>query len=466
MLQAIIDDPSPGPSVEKEAAFHPAENSAISPVLLTRIQSAYENQYDKPVAGWGFGHKFLDDESAEYALRLAARGNEEYEKRIADTLHNATALLDPVWGGMYQYSVGGDWTEPHFEKLIYIQANALRIYSLAYAQTQNPEDLGAAQSLHRYVVDFLRSPENGAFYVSQDADLHDGEENAPYFKLSDADRRAQGIPRIDKHIYARENGWMIAALCDYFAATGDASALTEAQRAADWIVNHRGLQGGGFRHDESDPAGPYLGDTLAMGQGFLALYNVTGDRAYLKAASAAAEYIAANFSPVAPGTGFLTSRRATDAAYPPHPDRDENVALVRFTSMLAFATDDPRYRATAAEGMRYLAAEPIALRPMSAGILLANEDMTEAPIHVTVVGSPSNPDTIALHTAALRSIASHELIEVRDPADPAPLPTSIDFPRLDRPALYLCTARACSSPVFHDQDVRKKIQRAQIQSPQ
>ena len=466
MLQAIIDDPSPGPSVEKEAALHPAEDSAIHPALLARVRAAYENQYDQPVAGWGFGHKFLDGESAEYALRLAARGNEEYEKRIADTLHNATALLDPVWGGMYQYSVSGDWTEPHFEKLIYIQANALRIYSLAYAQTQNAEDMSAAQSVHRYVADFLRSPETGAFYVSQDADLHDGEENAPYFKLPDRDRRAQGIPRVDKHIYSRENGWMIAALCDYYAATGDASALTQAQRAADWIVKNRGLQGGGFRHDESDAAGPYLGDTLAMGQGFLALYNVTGNRAYLKAATTAADYNAANFAPVSPGTGFLTSRKPTDAAYPAHPDRDENIALARFTSMLAFATDDSRYRDTAAEAMRYLAAEPIALRPMSAGILLANEDMTEAPIHVTVVGSPSNPDTSALHAAALRSIASHELIEVRDPADPAPLPTSIDFPRLDRPALYLCTARACSSPVFHDQDVRKKIQRAQLQSPQ
>ena len=51
-------------------------------------------------------------------------------KRAADTLHNATALLDPVWGGMYQYSVDGVWTEPHFEKLISIQAVALREYSL------------------------------------------------------------------------------------------------------------------------------------------------------------------------------------------------------------------------------------------------------------------------------------------------------------------------------------------------
>jgi uncharacterized protein len=54
MLQAIIDDPSPGPSVEKEAAFRPASGSAISAGLLTRIEELYEKQYDKPIGGWGF----------------------------------------------------------------------------------------------------------------------------------------------------------------------------------------------------------------------------------------------------------------------------------------------------------------------------------------------------------------------------------------------------------------------------
>ncbi len=54
-----------------------------------------------------------------------------YAQRAAATLHNATALIDPVWGGMDQYSVDGAWNEPHFEKLISIQADALREYSLA-----------------------------------------------------------------------------------------------------------------------------------------------------------------------------------------------------------------------------------------------------------------------------------------------------------------------------------------------
>ena len=464
MLQAIIDDPSPGPSIAKEAVFQPAASSAMQPTLLARVQAYYERQYDKPVAGWGFGHKYLDSDSVEYAQRLAARGNAVYAKRVADTLHNATALLDPVWGGMYQYSVDGNWSEPHFEKLISIQADALRQYSLAYAQNQNPEDLRAAQSIFRYVDHFLTAPAAGVFFVSQDADLHDGQENESYFKLDNRARRALGIPHIDKHVYARENGWVIAALCDYYAATGDASALAHAQRAASWIVAHRSLPGGGFRHDDADPAGPYLGDTLAMGQAFLALYNVTGNRDDLNAAVGAAQFIPANFAPNAPGKGFVTSRTATDAAYRPHPDRDENIALVRFTSMLAFATGDERIHATAVEAMRYLAADSVALQPLSAGILLANQDMTEAPIHVTVLGKPSNGETVALHRAALRSIASHELIEIRDPFDPNPLPTSVSYPRLGRAALFLCTARACSSPVFHDEDVRARIQRAQMQS--
>jgi uncharacterized protein YyaL (SSP411 family) len=462
MLQAIIDDPSPGPSVVKEIAFQPAGSSALAPALLARIRAQNEAQYDKPNAGWGFGHKYLDSDSVEFAMRLAARGDAVSAKQAADTLHQATALLDPEWGGMYQYSVAGHWSEPHFEKLISIQAVALRQYSLAYAQTQNKEDLAAAQSVHRYVTNFLSDGKTGVFFVSQDADLHDGQENEAYFKLNDHDRRAQGIPRVDKHVYARENGWMIAALCEYYAATGDASALAQAQHAAQWISVHRNLPGGGFRHDHADPAGPYLGDTLAMGQAFLALYNVTGNRSHLHSAIAAAKYISAHFAPAVAGTGFVTSATRTDAAYRTHSDRDENISIVRFYSMLALATGDPRYHATAVEAMRYLAAPSVATRPLAAGILLANQDATEAPLHVTVLGSPSDPGSASLHTAALRLITSHELIELRDPADPAPLPTTVSYPKLNRPALFLCTAQSCSTPIFRPENVRAKIQRAQL----
>ncbi len=446
MLQAIIDDPSPGPSVEKEVSLRPAATANMPSALLARVRASYEAQYDKPNQGWGFSHKYLDADSVEYAMRLSAHGDNLYTRRAAATLHAATALLDPVWGGAYQYSVGGHWNEPHFEKLISIQAAFLREYSLAYAQTHNPEDLAAAQAVHRYVHGFLSEEGTGVFFVSQDADLHDGEDNEAYFKLDDRGRRAPGTPRIDRHVYARENGWTIASLCDLYAVSGDSSALAEAQRAAQAIVQHRGLPGGGFRHDDADPAGPYLGDTLAIGQAFLTLYNVTGDRTYLRAAASAGDFIAAHFAPLAPGTGFITSPTRTDAAFRPHPDRDENAALVRFASVLSFATSDARYHAIAAEAMRYLASQTVALRPLSAGILLAHEDAGRSPLHVTVVGSPSDPRAAALHAAALHSLASDELIEWRDPGDRNPLPTAVTYPTLDHPALFLCTASLVPRP--------------------
>ena len=74
---------------------------------------------------------------------------------------------------------------------------------------------------------------------------------------------------------------MIHALATANSVTGDRVYLDDAQRAARWIVANRSVPGGGFRHDERDVAGPYLEDTLAMSEAFLALYTATGAREWL-----------------------------------------------------------------------------------------------------------------------------------------------------------------------------------------
>ncbi len=396
-------------------------------------------------------------------MRLAAQGDATYKQRADVSLKNAEALIDPVWGGAYQYSVDGVWNEPHFEKLIFIQDSYLRTYALAYAQTHDSSYLATAQAVHRYVRRFLTDGPTGAVFISQDADLHDdGTENAPYFALDDAHRVKQGVPRVDKHVYSRENGWTIQALAELYAASGDASALDDARSAAQWIVMHRSLPGGGYRHDDSDPSGPYLADTLYMGRGFLELYLVDGDRRDLQRAQEAANFIAGHFQPRTPGTGFITSATATDAAFKPHPDRDENVALVQFATLLAAATGNDADRQLAAEAMRYLAAPSVAKQWLSAGTLLAHQDFITAPIHVTVLGARNDANAQALHTAALRAFTQHELIEWRDPNDPHPLPTSVQYPKLPRAALFLCTATACSSPVYDPSVVAAKVARAQL----
>ena len=183
---------------------------------------------------------------------------------------------------------------PHYEKLLQFQAENLRIYSLAYARWGDPQYLDDARQIRRYLQDFLTSPE-GVFYTSQDADLVPGEHSEGYFALSDQERRQQGIPRVDTHVYSRENGWAIQALATLYAVTGEPETLRDAVVAADWIIKHRSLPGGGFSHDEKDGAGPYLGDTLFMGNAFLTLYAATGDRLWLERARSAANYIDAHF---------------------------------------------------------------------------------------------------------------------------------------------------------------------------
>src|SRR6202012_2629079 len=142
------------------------------------------------------------------------------------------------------------------EKIMQFQAENMRTYAQAYALWHDPADLDAAQKIRGFLKTFLTSPQ-GAFYTSMDADLVDGVHSADYFKLDDAGRRAQGIPRIDKHMYARENGWVINALVELYCASGDKSALQDAQTAAHWVIDNRSLPDGGFRHDERDAAGPY-----------------------------------------------------------------------------------------------------------------------------------------------------------------------------------------------------------------
>ena len=55
-----------------------------------------------------------------------------------ETLDAQRQLIDPVWGGVYQYSTDGDWKHPHFEKIMQMQAENLRIYAQAYALWKDP----------------------------------------------------------------------------------------------------------------------------------------------------------------------------------------------------------------------------------------------------------------------------------------------------------------------------------------
>src|SRR5579871_6324265 len=173
ILQAIIDDPTPGPSVVAESKIEFADSPFLSADLRDRLMKNYFAGFDTKRGSWGTDQKYLDWDATELAMSLARKGDVQAEKMARQTLDAQFALIDPAWGGVYQYSTDGDWKHPHFEKIMQMQAENLRIYSLAYEQFKNPAYLKAALDIHRYVKTFLMSSE-GAFYTSQNADLIDG----------------------------------------------------------------------------------------------------------------------------------------------------------------------------------------------------------------------------------------------------------------------------------------------------
>jgi len=459
MLQAIIDDPSPGPSVQPEGKLELPSEPLLSAGLREELNKNFFNGYDAEHGSWGMDQKFLDWDSVEYAMDLARLKHDPRAEHMArQTLAEQLHLLDTAWGGVYQYSTGGDWNSPHFEKIMQMQAENLRIYSLAYAQWHDPQYLHAAQEIQRYLRTFLSSPE-GAFYTSQDADVVEGKHSAEYFALNDAQRRKLGIPRVDKHLYARENGWAINGLVALYAATGDRATLHEAVRAARWVLANRASPGGGYRHgapSAADHAGPYLGDTVAMARAFLSVYGATGDREWLAHAREAMNFIGKNFRD-AKSAGFITSKAPTDHFYEPHAQRDENVMVARTANLLFHYTGDVDYETMSKEAMRYVAAKPVVERLPAASPLLADLEIASEPLHLTVVGHKDDAAAQSLFASALRYPADYKRLEwwdVRDGRLPNP---DVQYPELKQAAAFICTSRTCSPPIFEAEKLPGRV---------
>ena len=444
LLKAIEADPSPESVEGADSTAAAPKASALDAATRTELAKRHRDTYDSKLGGLAIGQKFLDRDSVEYAIAQALNGDEGEAAMARRTLDAARALFDPAWGGVYQYSTYSDWQHPHFEKLATIQAQYLRIYALASAAFDRNEDKQAVGEIRRYVDTFLKSAE-GVFYVSQDADLKPGEHSTAYFALNDKQRRAQGVPHVDQHEYSLQNGQIIEALATWGEVGGDADALVQSRRAADWIIANRALPGGGFRHDAKDAAGPYLGDTLAMGRAFLALYRASADRTWLTRAAATADFIAANFNRTQ--GGYISAK--TSGPIAAKPQMDENISLARFANLLARYTGKTEHRAIAESAMRYLADPHVAFAEITEpGILLADDELHSDPLHLTVMGAKSDPAAAPLFATVQHLPQWYKRVEWWDKAE-GDLPNpDVSYPSPKRAAAFVCTENRCSLPIY------------------
>lgn len=458
LLKAIIEDPSPGPSARAGLEITPSAKAVLPKDEREELTKNFNESYEEALGGWGSAQKYIDADSMDYAISLAEAGDATAAKRARQTLDAALVLIDPVWGGVYQYSEGGSWTKPHFEKIMSFQAQYMRQYSQAYALWKDPKYLAAARDIERYLTAMMRSPE-GAFYVSQDADLSREIDGHAFYPLDDAARRKLGTPKIDKNLYARENGWAISGYATLYGVTNDPKILAIAEDAAKWVIANRAIEGGGFRHGEKDRGGPFLGDTMTMGQGFLDLYAATGNRDWLMRASKAADFIEANFKD--PAGGYFTSKTSeakVGVFAKPAKLLDEQIQIVRFMNLVDRYFGNEIYREHASHAMRYLAgAANHVLRPLP-GVLLADDELAIEPTHITIVGAKDDPRAKTLHATARIFPARYkrlEWLDLREGKLPNP---DVEYPDMGEPAAFACSNRICSYPSFNAEELKKTVE--------
>jgi uncharacterized protein YyaL (SSP411 family) len=372
ILRAVVESP-PAEETARRAWSNPGKGPLSEEELAWIARFAeveLAEYYDDERGGWGRAQKAAIASDNAWTLSRARAGDAAAKARALFTLDQQRALLDPVWGGMYQYSAAADWEHPHFEKLMTFQAGALDNYADAYALTRDPKWLADATAMRRYLEAFLLSPD-GAFYATQDADLnaHETDQRAhpflsghAYYAMGDAERRARGVPRIDTHEYGRENGLAIGAYVSLYEATKDATALAVAERAAARVLATHATERGGIAHEPRGPSSPstttlHLADNAAFGLALMRLHEATGKAEHLGGAKRIAAFLLRDLQDGG-GGGFYASTPDPDAVGVFAERRkpfEDNVTALRFLARLAKATHDPQYTAAIAGALRAIA---------------------------------------------------------------------------------------------------------------
>jgi uncharacterized protein YyaL (SSP411 family) len=446
VLQESFDDPEPNPH---QTVNYPASSErGLSQAQRDRILATLVYGYDQQHGGWGDGQKFLDASTMEFALTRANEENWVFSLVSKETLQASFNLVDPVWGGVYQYSDQPDWKSPHFEKIVSLQSAYLFSYAYGYQVFKDEKYRGAAHNVLRYLDAFLIDA-GGAFYISQDADVSSQLTGHAFYAMDDGERRKVPQPGIDKNIYANENGTLISALLAAYAMAGDEASLSRAEHAMDWIRANRALgETGGFMHGAHDRGGPFLSDTLAMSRAMLDMYAVTGRREWLSRAKEGAYFIEGHFSDHNDG-GFFTADPRHGGVLKPYKEIDENLAAVRFFNLLSYYAHDTKLAGTAAATFQSVSSpEQLKRNSFAPGLLLADAEIKAPPLHLTIVGAKSDPQAQALFTAAIATAPTYKQTEWYDSAEGKLPGSDISFPKLPQAAAFLCTGNFCSAPVF------------------
>ncbi len=316
-----------------------ALDQSVSTAALDYLRKAYDATH----GGFGGAPKFPSPSNLEFLLSVYERKSDEaLLKMVTRTLDMMAygGIYDQMGGGFHRYSVDAKWLVPHFEKMLYDNAQLAKIYLKAYQLTEEPQYRRVAGEVFNFIFREMTAPEGG-FYSALDAET-DAEEGKYYVWTADeiqkvlnkkeasrfntvygvdkganfegknvlyvpagiaaedslkglatarekllAARFEREYPLLDTKIIVNWNGLMIDALAYGYDVLGEERYLNAASKAARFILDTMRKPDGELLHTYTAGAvkqDAYLDDYAFLARGLLGLYQATDDEEWLDAA--------------------------------------------------------------------------------------------------------------------------------------------------------------------------------------
>jgi len=492
------------------AAARPAGTATLGAAELDNAARQLGGLIDPVNGGTRGAPKFPQAALFELLWRAGQRtGEARYFAAVDITLDRICegGIYDHLGGGFSRYSVDERWLVPHFEKMLYDNAQLLELLATAY---QRNNKALYRQRAHE-TVEWLKremTTEEGAFAASLDADsegeegkfyvwsydevlgvlgMEDGEFFARHYDVtpagnfeghtilnrlkalprSEADetrlaalrakllavREARVRPGLDDKVLADWNGLMIAALANASLMFGEPQWLAMAARAFDLIASAM-TRGDRLGHSWREGQLKFPGlasDFAAMIRAALALYEATGQKKYLDQALAWQHALDRDYANAETGTYYLTAADAEGLVVRPASTSDEatpnhNAVAAQNLIRLALLAGDDLWRDKADRLIAAIAPEAVENLYMHMALLNA-VDLRLRAAEIVVTGE--GEDAAALLQAA-RKIPPLDRIVLHAPsaaALPPAHPARDKCEAARQAAAFICIGETCSLPV-------------------
>jgi uncharacterized protein len=339
----------------------------------TAFQSFVRN-FDAKNGGFGGAPKFPAPMALEFLLSFYRRtGNENALRMVLHTCNRMAfgGIYDQLGGGFHRYTVDAIWLTPHFEKMLYDNAQLTRVYLHLYQITKDEFYKKIAVETLAYVKREMTDVKGG-FYTAQDADSEGvegkffvwtpaevteilGERDAPpflfYYDISEdgnfeeknilnvknpiaetaevfdlseeelkeslergkeklfAAREKRIKPFRDEKVLTAWNGLMLKAFAEAAGILDSEEYLDIARRNADFLLENLQTDGRLLRtwKDGEAKLNAYLEDYANFADGLFALYEVSGEVKYLREAKRLADAMIEHFWDEDGGGFYFTS---------------------------------------------------------------------------------------------------------------------------------------------------------------